>query len=68
MTKSEIGGTNYYIIRLECANLKKENVNKKYYFGIWLLFNCENGGQVLEKDIYGKRHGVLLLHHQSFYY
>lgn len=54
VTVREIGGTNYYIIRLECANLKIENVNKKYYFGIWLLLNCGNGGQVLETDINGK--------------
>lgn len=54
VTVREIGGTNYYIIRLECANLKIENVNKKYYFGMWLLLNCGNGGQVLETDINGK--------------
>lgn len=50
VTEREIAGKNYYIIRLECANLKIENVNKKYYFGISLLFNCENGGQVLVND------------------
>lgn len=50
VTEREIGGTNYYIIRLECANLKIENVNKKYYFGISLLLNCGNGGQVLVND------------------
>lgn len=54
VTVREIGGTNYYIIRLECANLKIENVNKKYYFGMWLLLSCGNGGQVLETDINGK--------------
>lgn len=50
VTEREIGGTNYYIIRLECANLKIENVKQKYYFGISLLLNCGNGGQVLVND------------------
>lgn len=50
VTEREIDGTNYYIIRLECANLKIENVKQKYYFGISLLLNCGNGGQVLVND------------------
>lgn len=50
VTEREIGGTNYYIIRLECANLKIENVKQKYYFGISLFLNCGNGGQVLVND------------------
>ena len=50
VTEREIGGKNYYIIRLECANLKIENVKQKYYFGISLLLNCGNGGQVLVND------------------
>ena len=50
VTEREIGGTNYYIIRLECANLKIENVNEKYYFGISLLLNCGNGGQIIVND------------------
>ena len=54
VTARDIDGTNYYIVRLECANLKIENVGKKYYFGMYMLFTCNNGGQVLETGADGK--------------
>lgn len=54
VTARDIDGTNYYIVRLECANLKIENVGKKYYFGMYMLFTCNNGGQVLESGSDGK--------------
>ena len=50
VTTRTIDGVEYYIVRLECANLKIENVGKKYYFGISLELNCGNGGQVLWVD------------------
>lgn len=54
VTTRTIGGEEYYIVRLECANLKIANVGKKYYFGIYMLYTCLNGGEVIETGANGK--------------